>query len=140
MFDKIKEKLDTIGRETLYVVLAVLLLFAAVPFILVFLPLSGMVDIGGEIHVMLKGFVVFTSALFVTVATHWVGLKTHWIYAIKSGKKHDPNNELPSYKEDFLSADTPAKRFRCILFSTTFIIIFLAAIYCLTPDAIILNK
>lgn len=140
MLNKIKLKLDAVGREALYVVLAFLLLFGAVPFIISLLPMSGTLDVGGEVHVMLKGLAVFCSALFITVITHWVGLNTHWIYAIKSGDKDDPENKRPSYKEDFLSSDTKEKRFRVIVFCVSFFVIFLAAIYCLTPDAVIVNR
>ena len=132
-------KLKSVGYEVLFAFASVFILIGALIPILILFPTSVTVDIGGELHLMLKGVVVGFSSLALTVVTHWVGFKTHWAYAVLSGGDKDPDNKLPSYTEDFQSADTAPKRFRVIVFTISFFVVWILWFNAITPDAVIVQ-
>ena len=98
---KLLNRIKSLSRETLLAVLSVVLFFSAVPWIRLFLPNSGTVDTGGNLHVMLSGLMAYGCAFLLAGISFFFCVKTLWNYAFNNDDKDDPENEKASFKEDW---------------------------------------
>lgn len=123
-------RIKSVSRETLFALLALTIFFGSVPWIRLFLPESGTVDRGGELHVMLSGLMAYGCAFLLVCVTVYLCFRTYWNYAINNDDKDDPENERASFKEDWQRV-SPAVRVG--VFVGSFFGLLYLAVTCLKP-------